>query len=106
MLYLPGTSGVLTPFTEMESLYFDNNNEPDDWFYQFNKRMNEIYDKNGISYIKFDFDSANDFYNALESMRKVYDDVKIYGTSREGKCEIIIENESDDDDKSESTSDE
>lgn len=90
---MPGTSGVLTPFAEMDSLYFNDDDEPNHWFYEFNKRMEEIYDKNDIQYIKFDFDSADDFYNALEEMRNVYGDVKIHGTSREGHYEVVVENE-------------
>ena len=79
----------------MNSLYFDDSPEPDDWFYKLNKRLEEIYDRDGISYIKFDFDSSNDFYTALESMRKIYDECKIYATSREGRYEVVIENTDD-----------
>ena len=97
----PGTSGTLTPFADMESLYFNNDNEPDDWFYQFNKKMNEIYDRDKISYIKFDFDSKDDFYDALQEMRKVYGDVRIFATSREGHFEVVVENETSEDEKPE-----
>ena len=96
---LPGTSGTLTPFAEMESLYFNNDNETDDWFYQFTKKMDEISDKENITHIKFEFDNEKDFYDALEKMRSYYDDCQIFGTSREGKCEIVVENEISDDDK-------
>lgn len=93
----PGTSGTLSPFAEMESLYFNNDNEPDDWYYKFCKRMQEIYEKENVNYIQIDFDSATDFYNTLEEMRKMGNECEIHGTSREGKLEIVVEKDTSDD---------
>lgn len=61
--------------------------------------MKDIEDRcweKGIQYIHCDFESANDFYNALTSIQKYVDDsINVSGTSREGHYEIIIDGEVD-----------
>ena len=64
--------------------------------------MNDLKDKykdTGIKYIHCEFESANDFYKALEDMKKyTNDNISISGTSRENRYEMIINEDSDMDD--------
>ena len=98
-------AGLLSPFGNIDGLYFNASNEKDNFTYEFQKDLAEISDKMGIQYIKMDFDSENDFYTALLDMQKyTTDNTKLYGTSKDGHYEVVIESEkSDDDDEEEET---
>lgn len=94
----PGTSGLLSPFGGIVGMYFDDSEEKNNFMYEFQKDFEEIYKENGISYIKLDFDSENDYYNALMELQKYNtDNIKIYATSKTGHCEVVIEEEIDND---------
>ena len=96
---MPGTSGLLSPFAKIDGLYFNNDDEPDDFYYQLTKDLEKKYAEKGITYIKCDFESANDFYNALKDMEKYSEsNITCYGTSREGHYEIVINEDTDMDD--------
>lgn len=98
----PGTSGLLSPFGKIDGLYFNGSNEKDNFTFEFQKDLAEIEKQCGIQYIKMDFDSENDFYNALMDMQKYTDDnTKFYGTSKDGHYEVVIESEKSDDDEDE-----
>lgn len=89
---MPGTSGLLSPFSNIDGLYFDNSDEPDDFAYQLAKDLEKKYEGQNIEYVKLDFESKDDFYNALMSMKKFTEDnVSVLGTSREGHYEIVVE---------------
>ena len=89
----PGTSGLISPFGDISGFYFDDSEEKNNFTYLFQKGLAEELKKSNpnIVYIKLDFDSETDFYNALLDMQKyIKDNVKMFGTSREGHYEILI----------------
>ena len=89
----PGTSGLISPFGDISGFYFDDSEEKNNFTYLFQKDLAEELKKSNpnIVYIKLDFDSETDFYNALLDMQKyIKDNVKMFGTSREGHYEILI----------------
>ena len=89
---MPGTSGLLSPFSDMKGLYFDEAEEPDDFLFRLNKDLEKIYDKKGINYIKLDFENKDDFYSALVDMQKFNRvNIRVSGTSREGLYEVVID---------------
>ena len=98
-------AGLLSPFGNIDGLYFNGSNEKDNFTYEFQKDLAEIQKQQGISYIKMDFDSENDFYNALMDMQQyAKDNTAFFGTSKSGHYEVVIESEkSDDDDDDDST---
>ena len=99
---MPGTSGLLSPFGNIDGLYFDGSDEKDNFTYEFQKDLAEIANQTGIKYIKMDFDSETDFYNALMDMQKyTHDNTMFYGTSKAGHFEVVIESEKSDDDEEE-----
>lgn len=94
----PGLSGVISPFTKMESLYFDNSDEPDGLAYELVKDLEQIWDEHGKPYVKLEFDNKDDYYNTIMSLDKYSNDnITISGTSRKGQYEIIVENDDTDD---------
>ena len=96
---------MLSPFGNIDGLYFDGSNEKDNFTYEFQKDLAEISKQTGIEYIKMDFDSETDFYNALMDMQAyAKENTAMYGTSKSGHYEVVIESEkSDDDDEEETT---
>lgn len=98
----PGLSGVISPFTKMDSMYFDSSDEPDEFAFELKKEIEKIWDKKGVPYIKLCFDNKDDYYDALMALEKCTDDnVKISGTSKEGQYDVIIEEESENIDNTE-----
>ena len=96
-----GTSGLLSPFANIKGLSFNEKEEPHDFYYQFTKDLEERYKDKGITYIKLEFENADDFYNAMTDMQKFCDEnISISGTSRTGRYEMIINEEGDMDDSS------
>ena len=97
-------AGLLSPFGNIDGLYFDGSNEKNNFTYEFQKDLAEISKDMGINYIKMDFDSETDFYNALMEMQSyANDNVAMYGTSKNGHYEVVIESEKSDDDDEEET---
>ena len=98
-------AGLLSPFGNIDGLYFDGSDEKDNFTYEFQKDLAEIQKQCGIKYVKMDFDSANDFYNALMDMQEyAKENTSFFGTSKSGHYEVVIESEkSDDDDEEETT---
>jgi hypothetical protein len=79
-------------------LYFDPQPEPDNFYYDLIKDLDEKFKGSNIKYIKCEFDNAEDFYKALSDMEKINDKITINATSREGKYDMIINEEGDMDD--------
>ena len=81
----------MSPFTKLKSLYFNEENEPDDFRFNFMKRVEEILDEDGVDYIGIKCDNKIDFYNLMSMLNKSNKHVSAYGTSRE-EYNIIIDN--------------
>lgn len=95
----PGTSGLLSPYSNIQGLYFNEDPEPDDFMYKFQEDLKKIEQQHGISYIRLDYSSDSDFYDALYNLQKFNEDnIKCFATSRSGHFDIIIEAETDSDD--------
>ena len=96
---MPGTSGLLSPFAKIDGLHFNPEEEPDDFYFRLMNDLEKKYEGTNIKFIKCDFESAQDFYQALKDMQKYTDsNISISGTSREGHYEMIINEEGDMDD--------
>ena len=100
---MPGTSGLLSPFSDINGLYFNPDDEVDDFEYRLSKDLERIYKEKGITYIKLDFDNKDDYYNTLVAMQKyANDNISVSGTSREGHYEVVIDNDENNEDENES----
>ena len=98
----PGTSGLLSPFAKIDGLYFDSSNEPDGFFYKLTKDIEKRCESNpSIKYTKCQCSNQEDFYRSLDECNKfMNDNIKVYGTSKEGTYDLIINEEGDIDDLS------
>ena len=92
----PGTSGVLTPYGEMDGLYFDACPEPDNFTFDFKESIKKIAENKNVSLITIDFDTKEDYYHAMNELRDFNDNhVRAYTTSKTGEMKIIIEKDVD-----------
>lgn len=65
------------------------------------KDLEAKWDQQGYKYIKMNFETAEDFYNALYGIAQYNsENIKAYGTSRDDQYEIVINEDSDMDDQS------
>mgnify|MGYP006887535020 FL=1 len=92
VIQMPGTSGVLSPYSKMDGLCFDGSPEPDNFMWLFHNAVKEVAKKRGITLITMDFDTKEDYYNALDELQGFADDhVKITTTSKADDTSISIE---------------
>lgn len=89
---LPGTSGLLTPYSKMDGLYFDDSMEPDDSIFKLKHAIEKIAENNDVSYIRIVFDEKDDYYKAMNSLRNFNNEnIHVYSTSKEDDLSIIVE---------------
>lgn len=102
----PGTSGLLSPFSDMKSFYFDDSNESEDFIYNLHKDLSEYADTHHIQQIQMKFDNPTDYYNMLKKLSDYSrDNVRISATSITGNYDIVLEEEEDIDVKAEKEED-
>lgn len=54
--------------------------------------LKEYYNSKGKIYISFEYKDKKDFYDVLNALEKFSEDnIKVYGTSREGAMEVVVE---------------
>ena len=85
----PGTSGLLSPFSDMGSFYFDDSNEEDGKLFEINQDIEKMMEEQGKIYISPRFDSKDDFYTALQKMDELEEQIVIHGESKEGEIATI-----------------
>lgn len=93
----PGTSGMLSPFSNLESFYFDNSNEEDGMLYNINESLKEIIttDPEGkTNLVCVDADNKDDYYDILEKMEDFENNIVIHGKSKDGEIATIVETKS------------
>ena len=96
----PGTSGLLTPCGKMDGLYFDGSPEPDDFIFNFKRSIKELAKQKGVRLIMIDFDNKDDFYRMANLMRDfVTEGIKITSTSRTDDLRLVLEEDTDMDDR-------
>ena len=58
----PGTSGLISPYSKIKGLNFDDSMEPDDFRFNYLKSIKEILDEEGIDYVDIEFKDKDEFY--------------------------------------------
>lgn len=92
----PGTSGTLSPYSDMKGFYFDDSDEPDNYKFNFIHRTRELLDEEGINSIIIHFDTKEDYYKSLKELREFTENnIKISATSRVKEYEVVLEKEED-----------
>ena len=92
---------MLSPFAKIDGLYFSKEAEPSEFYYNLMKDLEKKWDDEGYTYIKLNFESSSDFYNALYGISQFNsENIKAYGTSKDDQYEIVLNEDSDMDDQS------
>ena len=89
----PGTTATLTPFCETEGLYFNAENEPEDFKYEFDKYLLCTDDLQSVSP---NMDSLNNYYDYVETTEDINSKFKMYHKKKEGPLNINIKISDDD----------
>ncbi len=87
----PGTSGLLSPYSKINGLYFNDKNEPDDFIIGFNQDLRTILSEDGVDFIDIELENKEDYFtmiNKLDDFGK--GNFKVYGTSK-NKYIITVE---------------
>ena len=88
---MPGTSGVLSPFGQIEGLYFNNSSEPDDFEFNFKKDLSRVLEEEGVERIEIKADNKEDYYKILDQLYEFNKGcITVSGTSKE-KYTLIVE---------------
>lgn len=91
----PGTSGILSPFSKIDGLYFNTDGEPDTFLVDFVKDINRVLKEEGQDVLAIEFDSKEDYYEVMNYVERFLDeDIRAYGTFRD-RPEVIFEREPD-----------
>ena len=90
---LPGTSGLLSPYNKMKGLYFNDDNEPDDFLLEFKKSIKELAEKDGKYFIDISYDDRETYDEIMDKIVVFNNNkIKVFGTSI-NKIRISIEGE-------------
>lgn len=93
----PGTSGVLSPFSKINGLYFNEQNEPDDFMVDFAKDVKRIMESKGVKYLDIEFTNKEDYYTALDNLDNfALENISVYGTSKNKYIITTLEDDPDD----------
>lgn len=69
----------------------DGQEEPDDFYYKLDNDLTSFFKEKDINYIHIECDNPKDYYTIINNLHSINDDINVYGTSREGKMEIVID---------------
>jgi len=86
-----GTSGLVSPFTNLKGLYFDDSNETDNFSYLLDQDLKEIYNKNEKVYITVDADTSDKFFDNIVEMEKFNKTIIATGTAVEGEMNVVVD---------------
>ena len=97
---------MLSPFGNIEGLYFNNSKEPDDVMFNLEKDISRIMKADGFEYIEISCEDKADYYKIIDYLTAYNDSaIKVSGTSRDA-LNIIIENAEDENTEPAETSEE
>lgn len=87
---------MLSPYSKMDGLYFDDSMEPDDSIFAFKRSIEKIAEKEEVDFIKIDFETKEDYYEAMNLLRSFSNEqIHVHSTSREDDLSIVVESDAD-----------
>lgn len=93
----PGTSGLLSPFSKLKGLSFNDDMEPDNFKFEFIKEVKKIMDEEGIDYIDLDFEKKEDYYSFVNTLHDFnVDNIHVNYIEREKEYDKVIQEEEED----------
>ena len=89
---------MLSPWSRMEGLYFDETKEEDHFMYDFKKDMDdyewEHQDPDGKIHLRINPKDAEDYYRVLNNLAEINDGINVYMNAT-NEDNIIIEKSED-----------
>ena len=96
----PGTSGVLTPFNSMTSLYFSDTPEPNDCIFQLHQAVEEMLKRDGIESITIHASDKETYYKMLNKIQAFNrDNLKVYASVAEDSVmidKVVVDDDNED----------
>ena len=96
----PGTSGVLTPFNNMTSLYFSDTPEPNDCIYNLYKAIHEMMDRDGVQSIDIMASDKETYYKMLNAIQKFNrEEFRVYASVAEDTVmidKVVVDDDNED----------
>ena len=87
----PGMGGSLSPYTRMDSLYFDNSNYENELHFRLADYIKQMELDDDAESLYINCKTEEDYNKALDTISKATEErIKVYGTSR-NPLEIIVE---------------
>ena len=93
----PGTSGVISPYSKIKGLNFDDSLEPDDFKFKYLKEVEKVMEEEGTSHTGITFKNKGEYYEFLNDVHDFVDkNVKVAYTKKESDFDSVqIEDEED-----------
>lgn len=85
---------MLSPFTKMKGLYFNNDGEPDELAMQLQADIDKIVKGESGCTLAMEFDSKDEYYDVMNYIQRINDGIEVYGVLRD-KPAIVIKKEDD-----------
>lgn len=92
----PGTTGNMSMYCDLKSLYFSNNEEPEDKLFQLQKDIDLEFERLGRHRISFNVSSAEELYEVLNKLNSIGMNVKLYSSSTTGVDAEVLELDTED----------
>ena len=93
IIQLPGTSMLLSPWSEIKGFNFDPKPETDHFLYEFKKDMEERdWEKNEpdkFDYVRIESDSKERYFDVLNKLAEISADTTVYYTPTDDTNFII-----------------
>ena len=93
----PGTSGLLSPYSKIKGLSFDDSMEPDNFRFEFMNAVKEVLKEDGVDSIDIDFDNRDDYYSFVNSVHRFNDDnIHVNFVSKKKEYDHVLTEEEED----------
>ena len=91
----PGTSGILSPFSKIDGLYFNTDGEPDSFLIDFVKDINRVLRNEAETVLAIEFETEEEYYRIMNNIEHFLDnDIRVFSVDRD-KPAVIFEREPD-----------
>ena len=97
IIYSPGTSGLLSPFSKLKGLSFNEDMEPDNFRFEFLKEVKKIMDEENIDYIDMTFENQDDYYSFVNTLHDFnIDNLHVKYVDREKEYDKVVQEDEED----------
>lgn len=93
----PGTSGLVSPYSKIKGLNFDDSMEPDTFRFNYINAVKEVLNEEDVDYVDMEFQNVDEYYNILNSINDFNNEnIKVSFVKRKKDFDTIEELEEED----------